>query len=160
MHWPKWILGAAWLPSGFWQGSIWPTAILSWHHCDIKNGRNKDLLGGYSNSESLWEGGDSDRENFCSLCINLGVPTGFTIKGALDLNEPRMLYLYDTYVEEIIRFIKTNIIPKYKACTIWLVTFQSNGELFDTIQFQISDLEFCPYKSRIRVSYQLIKSYF
>ncbi len=34
------------------------------HHSDITNGRNIDLLGGDSDSESQWQGGDSDRQTF------------------------------------------------------------------------------------------------
>ncbi len=31
------------------------------HHFDITNGRNIDLLDGDFDSESLWQGGDSDK---------------------------------------------------------------------------------------------------
>ncbi len=57
------------LPTGIWQAYIWQYRglwqqqffpILLWHHSDITNGRNIDLLGGDSDSNSSWQGDDSD----------------------------------------------------------------------------------------------------
>ncbi len=44
------------------------------HHSDIANGRNIDLLGGESESESSYQDGDSDTETFSVRFpwVNLG----------------------------------------------------------------------------------------
>ncbi len=44
-----------------------------WQYSDITNGRNIDLLGGNADSESQWQGGDSDQQTF-SPSETLGQP--------------------------------------------------------------------------------------
>ncbi len=70
MHQSKWILGGGaatalcqgyiWVYRGLWQQQFFP--ILLWYHSDITNCRNIDLLGGEFDSDSSWQGVDSDRQ--------------------------------------------------------------------------------------------------
>ncbi len=61
-----------------------------WHHSDITNGRNIDLLLGNAECESHWQGRDSDPQT-CSQSESFGQPeresTWFTLTGTLQLHE-------------------------------------------------------------------------
>lgn len=46
---------------GFWQQQSFP---MFWHYSNTTNGRIIDLSSGDSDSETSWQGGDSDRETF------------------------------------------------------------------------------------------------
>ncbi len=60
MHLSKWLWqGYVWPCRGLWQQQFFPISL--WHHSDITNGRNIDLLGGDSETNSSWQGEDSDR---------------------------------------------------------------------------------------------------
>ncbi len=105
--------GYVWPYRGLWQQQLFPISL--WHHSHITNGRNIDLLGGDSDSNSSWQGEDSDRQavspsEFLGSALWMPPPQDSLWRVHYDLIMFKLFYLTQTITEKI---------SWYKGC-IWI----------------------------------------